>query len=71
MNKISEIKIGALISYLTIVVNIVLGLVYTPWTLKVIGSSDYGLYTLTSSLISIFLLINKQKQVICIYEEYC
>lgn len=56
MNKISEIKIGALISYLTIVINIVLGLVYTPWTLKVIGSSDYGLYTLTSSLISIFLL---------------
>ena len=56
MNKSSEIKIGAFISYLTIAINILLGLIYTPWTLEVIGSSDYGLYTLTSSLISIFLL---------------
>lgn len=56
MKNRSEIKVGAVISYLTIVINIILGLVYTPWTLKVIGSSDYGLYTLTTSLIAIFLL---------------
>lgn len=56
MGEKSEIKVGAIISYLTIAVNIVLGLIYTPWTLKIIGSSEYGLYTLTSSLISIFLL---------------
>lgn len=56
MRSRSEIKVGAVISYLTIVINIILGLVYTPWTLKIIGSSDYGLYTLTTSLIAIFLL---------------
>ncbi len=56
MNNISEIKIGSAISFLTVFINIILGLVYTPWTLKVIGTSEYGIYTLTSSLISIFLL---------------
>lgn len=56
MNNISEIKIGSIISFLTVFINIILGLVYTPWTLKVIGTSEYGIYTLTSSLISIFLL---------------
>ena len=61
MNKIGidnskQIKYGSVISYALIIINIILGLVYTPWILKTVGSSDYGLYTLASSLISLFLL---------------
>lgn len=55
-NANRQIKIGAVISYVTIAFNIVSGLLYTPWLLREIGDADYGLYTLATSLISIFLL---------------
>lgn len=51
-----SIKKGALIGYLTILINIITGLLYTPWMIRQIGVSDYGLYTLISSFISYFLL---------------
>ena len=51
-----QIKYGAILSYLSIVLNVVAGLIYTPWMVKIIGQSDYGLYTLAYSLISLFLI---------------
>lgn len=47
---------GALLSYFAMAVSIVTGLVYTPWMVRVIGQSNYGLYTLSNSLIAIFML---------------
>lgn len=55
MDKSKELKIGAVIAYLTIAFNIVSGLLYTPWIVERIGDSDYGLYTLANSLINLFL----------------
>lgn len=54
--KLSQIKMGAVFSYFAMAVNIIVGLVYTPWMVDVIGQSNYGLYTLSLSLISIFML---------------
>ena len=51
----SQIKYGAVISYLGIFINIVIGLVYTPWMIRCIGQADYGLYTLAMSVIGIFV----------------
>ncbi|MBR5270822.1 MAG: oligosaccharide flippase family protein [Clostridia bacterium] len=51
-----RIKLGVFMSYITIAVNIITGLLYTPWMLKQIGDSNYGLYTLASSFISMFML---------------
>lgn len=62
MEKVSEkssnwqIKAGAIMSYVAIIVNILAGFVYTPWMLDVIGDSNYGLYTLATSLISLFVM---------------
>ena len=56
MNSSKQIKYGAVISYVLIALNIVLGLVYTPWILREIGSSHYGLYTLGTTSISLFTL---------------
>ncbi len=56
ITKINQIKYGSIISYALIAINIVLGLIYTPWILEVIGDSEYGLYTLASSFIALFLL---------------
>ena len=54
MNE-KQIKIGTIISYISIGVNILVGLLYTPWMVKQIGQSQYGLYTLANSLITLFL----------------
>ena len=56
MNNRKQIGIGAVISYVAIIANIVVGLVYTPWMIKQIGQSQYGLYTLANSLITLFLV---------------
>lgn len=55
-DSFTQIKYGAIASYVLIFINIILGLIYTPWILREIGSSDYGLYTLASSLMAMFLL---------------
>lgn len=54
--QLSQVKMGALISYLALGVSILTGLLYTPWMVDKIGQSNYGLYTLATSLISIFML---------------
>ncbi len=56
MNNKKQIGVGAIISYVSIIANIVVGLVYTPWMIKQIGQSQYGLYTLANSLITLFLI---------------
>ncbi len=52
----SQIKIGAIISYFAIFASTVLSLFYTPWMKNQIGDANYGLYTLVSTLIAIFLM---------------
>lgn len=51
----SQIKAGALLSYITIAVNILIGLIYTPWMLHSIGRDNFGLYTLAMSVITLFV----------------
>ena len=52
----SSIKKGAIISYIAIFLNIAITFFYTPWMIRQIGVSDYGLYTLVSSFISYFIM---------------
>ncbi len=52
----TQLKIGAILSYLAIVINIVSALIYSPWMLSKIGSGDYGLYSLATALINMLLL---------------
>lgn len=42
-------------SYLSIGINIITGLVYTPWMISSIGKENYGLYTLAYSVIALFM----------------
>ncbi len=55
-NSNKQIKLGALMSYIAIAINIISGLIYTPWMVQIIGKSDYGLYSLASSFIAIFMM---------------
>ena len=54
--KNKQLKIGAILSYLAIFINIASALIYTPWMLSRLGEGDYGLFTLAHSLINMFLL---------------
>lgn len=56
MDSKKQIKNGAVISYIAIIINIIASFLYTPWMVHSIGKSDYGLYTLAVSLISVFLM---------------
>ena len=56
MNSNTQIKAGAFLSYLSIGINMITGIIYTPWIIGQIGKSDYGLYTLALSLITLFLV---------------
>jgi O-antigen/teichoic acid export membrane protein len=51
-----QIKAAAIISYISIIFNIIIGLIYTPWMVKSIGKSDYGLYILVSSFLIYFTI---------------
>lgn len=55
-NSTRQIYMGSIISYLLVFLNIGLGLIYTPWILREIGDSVYGLYTLAGSITAMFLM---------------
>lgn len=50
-----QITFGAILSYLSILINVLVGLLFTPWLIAQLGDSQYGLYTLSNSLITLFL----------------
>ncbi|MCR5229289.1 MAG: oligosaccharide flippase family protein [Solobacterium sp.] len=54
-NESRQLKYGALISYLAILVNTVMSLIYLPWMARTIGKSNYALYQLAYSFVQIFL----------------
>lgn len=56
MNISKQLKMGAVLSYFSIALNIVAGLLYTPWMVNQIGKSEYGIYTLANSIITLFML---------------
>ena len=52
----SSIKKGAIISYVSIFLNIAITFFYTPWMIRQLGISDYGLYSLIISFIGYFIM---------------
>lgn len=51
----NQIKTAAIISYIAIGINILIGVLYTPWMINSIGKEDYGLYILATSVITLFV----------------
>lgn len=62
MNKkkiqLNELKIGSVLSYAQMAVGIVVGLVYTPLMIRLLGKSEYGLYNMVSSTIAVLSLLS-------------
>ena len=54
----SEIKIGAILSYIIVGINILIGFVYTPILIRKLGQAEYGLYSLVYSFMSYLTLLD-------------
>lgn len=56
--KINQVKVGVILSYLQMGLHIVIGLIYTPIMLRLLGQSEYGLYNTVSSTISTMSILS-------------
>lgn len=58
MERVNQKKAGVMITYLTMGLRVLIGLVYTPFMLMKVGDSQYGIYSLSLSLISFISLLD-------------
>lgn len=54
----SQLKKGAILSYVNIALTNLIGLTLTPFIIKSLGESEYGLYTLIGALVAYFSLMD-------------
>ena len=45
-------KLGSIISYVQMALGVIVSLIYTPYMIKILGQSEYGLYNTVASTIS-------------------
>ena len=56
--KNSELKLGAILSYIILGLELVVGLFYTPILTRSLGQAEYGLYSLVASIISYLTVLD-------------
>ncbi len=54
----NQIKAGAVLNYVIIALNTIVGLAYTPYMLRCLGQNEYGLYSLVASIIAYLTLLD-------------
>lgn len=52
----SQVKRATVISYLSLAINILSGLIFTPWLIHQLGEGDYGLYSIGTSIITLLIM---------------
>lgn len=58
INNNTNRKVGAVLSIANMLVSLAVGLVYTPFVMRFLGDSEYGVYTVALSLISYFTMLD-------------
>lgn len=54
----NNLKVATLISYITLLLGNLISLIYTPFMLMTLGQSEYGLFSLTNTIISYIYLLD-------------
>lgn len=54
----NQLKIGAVLSYISIFLTNIIALLYTPYLLRMLGQSEYGLYSLVASVIAYLTVLD-------------
>ena len=57
MNQ-NQLKAGAVISYINLLVGNIIPLIYTPIMLRILGQAEYGLYGIAQSIMGYIGLLN-------------
>jgi len=58
MKKINQLKGGVALSYITIFLTNIVGIVLTPFIIRSLGSAEYGLYTMIGALIGYMTVLD-------------
>lgn len=56
--KVNQLKAGVILSYGSLVLGYAIAIVYTPIMLRLLGQSEYGLYSLVSSVVGYLSLLS-------------
>ena len=51
-------KLGSIISYVQMALGVIVSLIYTPYMIKILGQSEYGLYNTVASTISMMSVLS-------------
>lgn len=54
----NQIKAGVVLNYVVLGLNSLVGLLYTPYMLRMLGQSEYGLYSLVASVIAYLTIMD-------------
>ena len=56
--KSSQLKIGSLLTYLQMFLGVLIGMLYTPVMIRILGQNEYGLYNTVASTISMLSVLS-------------
>lgn len=55
---INQLKLGSILSYIVIGLNILVGLMLTPYMIRMLGQSEFGLYSLVGSMVAYLTILD-------------
>ena len=55
---VNQLKAGAVINYIILGLNALVGIAYTPYLLRMLGQSEYGVYSLAASVIAYLSILD-------------
>lgn len=55
--NINELKVGSILTYFNLIISCIIPLSYTPLMLRILGQEEYGLYSLSNSVIGYLSLL--------------
>ncbi|MGN0521372.1 MAG: lipopolysaccharide biosynthesis protein [Eubacterium sp.] len=58
MRKINQLKAGVFLSYFQMALNVIIGIVYTPLMLRLLGQSEFGVYSTAGSVLSALAILD-------------
>ncbi len=56
--KVNQLKSGVLLSYVSMFIMIIINIIYIPIMIRLLGQSDYGLYSLIGSVVGYLSILD-------------
>lgn len=57
-DKVNQLKAGAILSYISLFISNIVGILYTPIMLRLMGPSEYGLYSLVAAVVGYLTVLD-------------